>query len=244
LNPRINIGSFSLDIKEFCELYPGLTVWVIIDIAMAYKQYQSLGYVTNSMVLVTLFHFIYVLDAQLNEKSILTTMDITTEGFGFMLAFGDLAWVPFTYTLQARFLVSNPVPLTAPMVVMILVLEFAGLYSFRASNGQKDQFRRDPKHKSVAHLKTLKTKRGTELLITGWWGIARHINYTSDWTMAWAWCLVTGFSTPITYFYVIYFGVLLVHREMRDDAACKKKYGEDWDRYCEIVPYRLIPGLY
>lgn len=39
------------------------------------------------------------------ERAILTTMDITTDGFGFMLAFGDLAWVPFTYSLQARYLV-------------------------------------------------------------------------------------------------------------------------------------------
>lgn len=35
-------------------------------------------------------------------------MDITSDGFGFMLAFGDLAWVPFTYTLQARYLVDHP----------------------------------------------------------------------------------------------------------------------------------------
>lgn len=42
----------------------------------------------------------YVVDALLHEKAILTTMDITTDGFGFMLVFGDLAWVPFTYSLQ------------------------------------------------------------------------------------------------------------------------------------------------
>lgn len=34
------------------------------------------------------------------HQAILTTMDITTDGFGFMLVFGDLAWVPFTYSLQ------------------------------------------------------------------------------------------------------------------------------------------------
>ena len=34
-------------------------------------------------------------------------MDITTDGFGFMLAFGDLAWVPFIYSLQARYLVDH-----------------------------------------------------------------------------------------------------------------------------------------
>lgn len=27
-------------------------------------------------------------------------MDITTDGFGFMLSVGDLVWVPFTYSLQ------------------------------------------------------------------------------------------------------------------------------------------------
>jgi hypothetical protein len=43
-----------------------------------------------------------------NEKAILTTMDITTDGFGFMLAFGDLAWVPFTFTSCARYLVDHP----------------------------------------------------------------------------------------------------------------------------------------
>jgi hypothetical protein len=31
-------------------------------------------------------------------------MDITHDGFGFMLAFGDLAWVPFLYCLQPRYL--------------------------------------------------------------------------------------------------------------------------------------------
>ncbi len=37
LNPRL--GSF--DLKEFCELYPGLIGWLAIDVAMAYKQWQA-----------------------------------------------------------------------------------------------------------------------------------------------------------------------------------------------------------
>lgn len=45
-------------------------------------------------------------------QSILTTMDITTDGFGFMLAFGDLAWVPFTYSLQVA--VTRACPHTFP----------------------------------------------------------------------------------------------------------------------------------
>jgi hypothetical protein len=57
---------------------------------------------------VCLFHLLYVMDGLWNETAILTTMDITTDGFGFMLAFGDIAWVPFTYSLQARYLADNP----------------------------------------------------------------------------------------------------------------------------------------
>lgn len=83
--------------------------------------------------------------------------------------------------------------------------------------------------------------------------------------MALAWSLPTGFETPITYFYVTYFTVLLIHRQLRDDENCEKKcvlasfrfevvqaadgwgarrYGKDWHRYCELVPYRIIPYVY
>jgi hypothetical protein len=60
------------------------------------------------LALVCIFHGMYVLDGLWFEKAILTTMDITTDGFGFMLVFGDLAWVPFTYSLQARYLLDHP----------------------------------------------------------------------------------------------------------------------------------------
>ena len=63
---------------------------------------------TAAVALVCAFHGIYVWDALWSEKAILTTMDITTDGFGFMLVFGDVTWVPFTYSLQARYLVDHP----------------------------------------------------------------------------------------------------------------------------------------
>lgn len=34
---------------------------------------------------------------------------------------------------------------------------------------------------AVKHLRTLETARGTKLIVSGWWGVARHINYTGDW---------------------------------------------------------------
>lgn len=85
------------------------------------------------------------------------------------------------------------------------------------------------------------TESGRKLLTSGWWGRSRHPNYMyvnsvlslfttraeapsrGDLLMALAWSLPTGFNTPITYFYVVYFAVLLIHRQRRDDEACEKK---------------------
>ncbi len=39
-------------------------------------------------------------------------------------------------------------------------------------------------HPANAGLRTIETKRGRRLLVDGWWGVARHINYFGDWLMA------------------------------------------------------------
>ena len=63
LNPRID----SLDLKEFCELRPGLIGWLVINIAMCVKQYQNrldlegVGSCSLSIVLVTLLQGVYYL---------------------------------------------------------------------------------------------------------------------------------------------------------------------------------------
>ena len=49
-------------------------------------------------------------------------MDIIEEGFGFMLAFGDISWVPVMYSLQARYLVDNPVKLPWTTATAIVAL--------------------------------------------------------------------------------------------------------------------------
>lgn len=149
LNPRI--GKF--DIKFFTELRPGLILWIVLNVCFAINQWVDLGRVTVSMVLVNLFQGWYVVDALWNEKSILTTMDITTDGFGFMLAFGNLCWVPMMYSLQARYLSDFPVDLSYPHLAIIVLIQCAGYYIFRSANSQKDTFRKNPKDPKVAGKK-------------------------------------------------------------------------------------------
>lgn len=75
-------------------------------------------------------------------------MDITTDGFGFMLAIGDLTWVPFTYSLQARYLAFHPVELGPMYTVAILAVNLLGYWIFRSSNGEKNDFRNGKNPKS------------------------------------------------------------------------------------------------
>lgn len=65
-----------------------------------------------------------------------------------------------------------------------------------------------------------------------------------DLCMAISWGLITGFGSFLPYFYFCFFVVVLVHRVSRDMERCAKKYGKDWDRYCERVPYIFIPYVF
>jgi delta14-sterol reductase/lamin-B receptor len=79
------------------------------------------------------------------------------------------------------------VKLSTSVLVVICMLKCMGYAAFRGSNGEKDAFRRDPTSPAVAHLQTIQTKTGRKLLVSGWWGLARKINYVADWTMGVAW---------------------------------------------------------
>jgi protein-S-isoprenylcysteine O-methyltransferase Ste14 len=65
-----------------------------------------------------------------------------------------------------------------------------------------------------------------------------------DLLMALSWSLPCGFGSLLPYFYPAYFAALLAHRERRDHIFCKRKYGSDWDRYCDRVRWRILPFVY
>src|SRR5205823_4870112 len=116
LNPRLG----ALDLKYFCESRPGLILWVLLNLSFAAAQYQRHGTVTTAMLLVNAFQFLYVADYFFHEEAILSTWDIKHEKFGWMLAWGDLVWVPFTYTIQAYYLVDHPHALSPAATVGIV----------------------------------------------------------------------------------------------------------------------------
>lgn len=236
LNPRLG----PLDIKMFCELRPGMLLWFLINLSCLHHSYMQTGKIVDSLLLVNILQGFYIFDGVLNEEGVLTMMDITTDGFGFMLAFGDLSLVPFTYSLQARYLSVSPIELGHFNSGLIVTVMLIGYWIFHSANKQKSDFRQG----HLPQLKSIQTDRGTKLLCDSWWAMSQHINYFGDWLISLSWCLSTGFQTPLTYYYSLYFATLLLHRQVRDESKCRTKYGNSWEKYEQEVPYKIIPYVY
>lgn len=249
LNPRI--GMF--DFKLFFNGRPGIIAWTLINISFAAKQYSTYGYVTNSMLLVNFLQALYVLDFFWYESWYLKTIDICHDHFGWMLSWGDSVWLPFMYTLQGYYLLNHPVELSTSATWCIALLGLGGYFLFRSANNQKEAFRQSqgkakifgetPESIACEYTSSDGHKHKSQLLVSGWWGKARHMNYTGDLIGALTYSLACGFDHVLPYFYFVYMVILLVHRCYRDEHRCHNKYGKAWEEYCRRVPYRLIPGI-
>ena len=250
LNPRV--GGF--DLKLFHIGHLGMMAWTVVNFSLAARQYQQLGYLTTSMVILNVLQLVYVLDFFVREDWYLRTVDIHHDRFGVYLAWGSVVWIPFVYTLQAAYLVERPVELSTSAATGILALGLAGYALFLSANRQRDRFRRSsgPSYiwgrEAASVPARYATADGavheTRLLASGWWGVARHANYVGDLLMATAFSLTCGFQHLLPYTYPIFLTILLIHRVHRDDRRCREKYGAAWDAYCARVPYRLVPGLW
>ncbi|OAJ43411.1 hypothetical protein BDEG_26773 [Batrachochytrium dendrobatidis JEL423] len=169
--------------------------------------------------------------------------------------------VPFTYCYAALYLVKTEagrnlhIPIT--LIIILFAVLFVAYYIWDTANSQKNRFRMSiagtyiPRAtfpqlpwSTLENPKYITTERGSPLLTSGWWGMARKIHYTADLAMALTWGLATGFSSVIPYFYFFFFLIVMIHRTIRDMERCSKKYGADWDEYCRIVPYIFIPFVF
>lgn len=241
LNPRVGRH----DVKFFFESRIGMGTWGLFAILMPAAELQAHGSLSTAMLVVSLCQLFYIFEFFVFESNLLATLDIIEENLGFMLWFAFLAWMPFNFTLQQQYVLEARPELSVVAAAAIIIFNFAGYYVFRDSNLQKLRFRRDPRRPIWGEVPVaMETARGSKLLLSGWWGLARHANYMGDLMMALAWCMACGCGSLVPYFYFFYFAPLLLNRERRDHAMCQRKYGADWDRYCEKVPYRIVPFVY
>ncbi|KAI5078357.1 hypothetical protein GOP47_0006028 [Adiantum capillus-veneris] len=237
---QLNPGFLGIDLKFFT-IKAGMMGWFFLNLSIGAKQIQIEGSLTLPMILYQAFSMIYVLDFFWFEEYMTSTWDIIAENFGLMLIFGDLVWIPFTFSIQGWWLLAHKPVLTKFAAILNVIIFILGYAVFRGANMQKHLFKKDPT--SLIWGQPPKTV-GEKLLVSGYWGIARHCNYLGDIILAFSFSLPCGASSLVPYFYPLYLFILLLWRERRDEARCKEKYKDLWVEYCKTVPWRIFPYLY
>jgi len=215
--------------------------WMLLNLSFLAKHIEINNGVSISMALYQLFANFYILDYFWFEVYMTSTWDIVAEHYGLMLVWGDYVWIPFAFSVQNWFLYDSNERISAPLIILSILLFVIGFTIFRVTNKQKHDFKHGQyKEKWGKKPETV----GGKLLISGFWGYARHMNYLGDILLALSFSLPCGFNSIFPYLYPIYLTALLLHREMRDEQRCKEKYKELWTAYCKKVPYHIVPYVY
>ncbi|OXA58166.1 7-dehydrocholesterol reductase [Folsomia candida] len=251
LHPRI----LGVDVKQLTNCRIGMIMWQLLIIIFLIAGWQLHGFNGGHLVNV-LLQTIYIYKFFRWETGYFNTLDITLDRAGYYLCWGCLVWIPSFYTFHSYFFVYHQPTLGSLANIMIFLLGLLSIYYNYNVDRQKELFRTSLDKsvkiwgKPAQYLKVVyKTadgkQRESKLLLSGWWGVARKINYTFELLAAFLWSVPGGFVFGIwPFLYFAFLLALLVHRIYRDESKCLDKYGRGWNDYCLKVKYRLIPYVF
>jgi len=260
LNPRI--GSF--DLKLWAEVRVSWFTLYLLTLSCFMKDYhdtKSLMEVHPGLYVMLIAHWLYTNACVKGEECIVTTWDIFYEKWGWMLIFWNFAGVPIVYTWNSFYIQKIRPELPWRCGIYITVMVLITYYIWDITNSQKNRFRMQLRGTfkerpwyvfpqlpwgTLHYPVSIRTAHGNRLLISGTYGLfkTRKIHYLMDILFALEWGMAAGAQAFLPYFYLCFFSAFILHRGIRDNERCEKKYGKDWDRYCKLVPYILIPGIW
>lgn len=225
---------------------------------------SSLHHVSLALLTYLLLFTLFLYDYMFFEKIHLYTYDLFAEKLGFKLTWGCLVFYPFFYCIGLHSLMSPTThsslseDISLPTALLISGLYLLGSFLTRGANLQKYYFKISPQHPSVFFgILQQQTLPGSNnrILCSGFWGIARHVNYLGEIIQSVALtlpCLILNWhslsrapSLPLlSLLYPLYYILLFISRQIDDDRLCSAKYGVLWDQYCQRVPWRIFPGVW
>ncbi len=250
LHPRL----FGVNLKQLFNCRLAMMGWSVILLSFAAKQHALYGSVSNAMAISVGLQIVYILKFFVWEGGYFNSLDIMHDRFGFYICWGVTAWLPLVYPLVGLYLVQHPYDLHPVAAVGIVALGLGSIWLNYAADAQRQRVRatdgaakvwgRTPEILRAEYTTGDGETRQSLLLVSGWWGVARHFHYVPEIMLSLAWTLPAGFGALLPYFYVVYLTILLVDRAGRDDVRCRQKYGAWWTEYCARVPNKIIPGVY
>jgi delta14-sterol reductase len=180
------------------------------------------------------------------ERIHLWTYDFIAERVGFKLGFGCLAFYPYFYSVSLWFTADLPAPGVPTWVTALFAVLFLGGWVLtRGANMQKWWFKTHPERKFLWITPRSIGDRDRRLLVNGFWGASRHINYLGEIIQAVAIALAPGwFGVWMVWLYPLYYVALFLSRQADDDKVCRAKYGPLWDEYTARVKWKIVPFIY
>jgi len=217
--------------------------------ALSFTVHHYLLYGSQSstgIFLTTILLTYFLIDYLTFEEVHLYTYDLFAERVGFKLGWGCLVFYPYFYAISLWSTVDLPDPHTpGRLLVCYVVTFFIGWGFSRGANLQKYFFKKYPTKAFLGILPETISDGNNLLLVNGFWGLSRHINYLGEILMSTGIILCTGYPALLwPWLYPLYYVVLLFPRQIDDDKRCILKYGELWNEYKQRVPYKIIPFIY
>lgn len=242
LSPRWGGDQFDIKLVLYCM---GAVMLHFVILSAMWREYLNLGTISAPLALYALLMTWFTLEYEYYDYVHLYTYDFIDENVGFKLCWGCLCFYPFFYCIGVFPLVSSANAMTVvPYVSLLpcLLLYTFGAFLTRGANLQKYYFKLDPR-KAFCGI-TPRSLGDGKLLVNGWWGASRHVNYLGEILQAMGIASIAGNSSVLPWLYPLYYVGLLVARERDDELRCARKYGKLWKEYCRAVPYRIVPYLY
>lgn len=227
--------------------------WAIAILSFASKQYALYG-LSDSMIVCSALQFLFVVKFFVWEIGYLRALDITYDRAGLCLCWGISVWIPAIYSSPTFYLVQHPHHLGLGISSALFFCGIGCIFINFLVDRQRE-YVRDKKGDCLVWRKkpelifaNYRTEWGEEkqsvLLVSGWWGISRHFHYIPELLGAAFWSVPALFNHFLPYFYLCFLTLLLIDRAYRHERRCAVKYGKDWEKYCEKVPFRIIPFIY
>lgn len=249
-NPRIFGG---VDVKMWLYLVGATGLGCNILSCLSAQQHAWGGKTSLAMTVYTSAFGWFLVEYLFGEEIHLYTYDIFAEKIGFKLAWGCLVFYPTCYNIGA-FPLAKAAPgndINSTQAAGTILLFFTGWVLTRGANMQKFFFRTQPESKTFLFgLVKQETIPGTRILVSGWWGVSRHLNYFGEIVQALALSLPGVLVGPPVYkwlalLYPLYYVALFIPRQFDDDELCAAKYGQDkWGEYKRRVPWRIVPFVW
>ena len=246
-NPRI----WNVDVKILLYLIGAIQLQINIFGCSLYQLYSE-GHFTYAIIVYNICFTWFIVEYLICENVHLYTYDFFAEKVGMKLSWGCLTFYPSFYCIGIFSIVhhENNKDISFETSILIISLFLCGWGITRGANMQKFYYRTNPLQKYVFYgLIEQKTLPNTRILVSGYWGVARHFNYFGEIVQSIALSLPgymvgTGYLRFIPLLYPLYYLLLFIPRQIDDDAVCKQKYGKAWEEYIKRVPWRICPGIW